>query len=94
MQADADPVIHLGRVFFSLIVAQVSDLAVHQDTRLPLVLAVAGAHTHVAAGALPTAESPPGNLHTQCYYCQILNSEHGNGKDRNNENDNVQKQCW
>lgn len=31
----------------------------HQDAGLPLVLAVAAAHTHEAAGALSAAEAPP-----------------------------------
>lgn len=58
VQADANPVIHTGRIFFSLIVTQVGDFAMHQDARLPLVFAVAGANTHEAAGALPAAEPP------------------------------------
>ena len=46
-----------------LVVAQVGDLAVHQDAGLPLVLAVAAAHAHVAGGALAAAEAPPGCSH-------------------------------
>lgn len=65
MQADTHSVIHPCCLFFCLIVPQVSDLAMHQNTRLPLVLAVAGTNTHVAACALPAAETPSGHLQHQ-----------------------------
>ena len=42
--------------------AGASRLAVDQDAGLPLVLAVAAADAHEAAGALPAAEAPPRHL--------------------------------
>ena len=39
-------------------------LAMDQDAGLPLVLAVAAADAHEAAGALPAAEAPPRHLCT------------------------------
>ncbi len=43
-------------------ICRLADLAVHEDAGLPLVLAVAAAHAHEAAGALPAAEAPPGHF--------------------------------
>ena len=37
-------------------------LALHQDASLPLVLAVATAHSHVLASALAVAHAGPGRL--------------------------------
>ena len=65
MQTDTHSVIHPCCLFFCLVVSQVCDLAVNQDASLPLVLAVAGANTHVSACALPAAESPSGHLQHQ-----------------------------
>lgn len=62
MQADADSVIHVSCILLGFIVAQVCHFAMHQDTRLPLILAVAGPHAHEAAGSLPAAEPPTGHL--------------------------------
>ncbi len=47
-----------GGLVFRLIVAQVRDLAVDQNAGLPLVLAVAATHAHVAGGPLPAGEAP------------------------------------
>ena len=77
MQADAHSVIHSGCIFFSLIVAQVRDLAMHQDACLPLVLAVAGPYSHVAAGALPAAEPTP--WHLQQYKDSVTSRAYATG---------------
>ena len=39
-----------------------ANLAMNQDAGLPLVLAVAAANAHEAAGALPAAEAPSRHL--------------------------------
>jgi hypothetical protein len=44
-------------------------LAMHKDSGLPLVLAVAAAYAHEAAGALPAAEAPPWHLGPLALQC-------------------------
>jgi hypothetical protein len=49
MQADGHLVIHTCCFLFSPVIAKVGDLAMIQDARLPLVLAVAAANTQESA---------------------------------------------
>ncbi len=61
-RACAAPVVHARRLLLGAVVAQVRHLAVVQDARLPLVLAVAAAHAKVLGGAPPAGQPPPGHL--------------------------------
>ena len=87
MQADADSVIHPCSIFLGFVVAQVCHFAMDQNACLPLVLAVAGPYPHVAAGALPAAETPSRHLQDNtrrllpyaAYCCTTWGDEDGFG---------------
>ena len=46
MQRQRDSIVHPSSILLGLVIAQMRHLAVHQDSRLPLVFPIGGPHSH------------------------------------------------